>query len=83
MESSRHRCCDDRLPRSGGIPYIFKACEKKSLGGTCPSVWHHSIGVIRTLLRLNKGSTKSKNFDSGFNYVFIWFSLVTFRRTIH
>ena len=34
--------CDARLPRSGGIPYIFKACEKKSLCGICPSIWHHS-----------------------------------------
>ena len=33
--------CDARLPRSEGIPYIFKACEKKSLCGICPSVWHH------------------------------------------
>ena len=34
--------CDARLPRSGGIPYIFKACKKKSLCGICPSIWHHS-----------------------------------------
>ena len=33
--------CEARLLRSGGIPYIFKACEKKSLGGICLSVWHH------------------------------------------
>ena len=38
--------CDARLPRSGGIPYIFKACEKKSLCGICPSVWHHSLTAI-------------------------------------
>ena len=40
----RPRACDARLLRSGGIPYIFKACEKKSLCGICPSIWHHSHG---------------------------------------
>ena len=35
--------CDARLLRSGGIPYIFKSCEKKSLWGICPSIWHHRV----------------------------------------
>ena len=39
--------CDARLPRSGGIPYIFKACEKKSLCGICPSIWHHRLETQR------------------------------------
>ena len=30
------RGCDARLPRSGGIPYIFKACEKSPSAGFVP-----------------------------------------------
>ena len=32
------RDCDARLLRSGGILCIFKACERKSLGGLCDAV---------------------------------------------
>ena len=40
----RGRVCDARLwLRSGGIPYIFKACEKKSLCGIGPPIWHHRV----------------------------------------
>ena len=37
--SKRHdeyRYCDARLPRSGGIPYIFKAYEKSPFAGFVP-----------------------------------------------
>ena len=38
---------DFRLPRSGGIPYIFKACEKSPSAGF---VWHQSLRVRLNLI---------------------------------
>ena len=36
LETFNPGCCDARLPRSGGIPYIFKACEKSPFAGFVP-----------------------------------------------
>ena len=40
---------DARLPRSEGIPYIFKACEKKSLDRICPRL--HLLHLIFQYLK--------------------------------